>query len=153
MAPLASADLHLSLAQIRLVNTLWLFEAFRQQVAPGTIAVRGLDKAFAAQLGISASYWAQIKSTGHPKNIGLNLARQFERKFHMPMGWLDKELSDKQPARLSLQFEAADADEFAFLQAASRVYRQRPSLANAWVQSHDLTQTIKKNPKMTIKKR
>ena len=62
----------LRLTDIRLQNTLWLFEAFRQQVAPGDVAVRGLDKAFAGQLGVSPSYWAQVKSADNPKNIGPN---------------------------------------------------------------------------------
>lgn len=126
-----------SLNEIRLHNTHWLFEAFRQQVAPGDVAVRGLDKAFAGQLGISPSYWAQIKSTDKPKNIGPNLARQFERKFHMPPGWLDKAHANVSPLPGNLRLSAPDAAELAFLETARRIYRQTPGLAKTWAQKHD----------------
>ena len=126
-----------SLSEIRLRNTLWLFEAFRQQVAPGDVAVRGLDKAFAGQLGVSPSYWAQVKSADKPKNIGPNLARQFERKFHMPLGWLDKVHADVSALPQDLRLEAADAAELAFLQAARRIYRQKPGLAKTWARKNE----------------
>ena len=125
------------LNEIRLQNTLWLFEAFRQQVAPGDVAVRGLDKAFAGQLGISPSYWAQIKSTDKPKNIRPNLSQQFERKFHMPPGWLDKAHANVSPLPEDLRLPASDAAELAFLYTARRIYRQTPGLAKTWVQKHD----------------
>ena len=125
------------LNEIRLQNTHWLFEAFRQQVAPGDVAVRGLDKAFAGQLGISPSYWAQIKSTDKPKNIGPNLARQFERKFHMPPGWLDKAHANVSPLPEELRLLASDAAELAFLETARRIYRQTPGLAKTWAQKND----------------
>ena len=126
-----------SLNEIRLHNTHWLFEAFRQQVAPGDVAVRGLDKAFAGQLGISPSYWAQIKSTDKPKNIGPNLARQFERKFHMPPDWLDKAHANVSPLPEELRLPASDAAELAFLETARRIYRQTPGLAKTWAQKND----------------
>lgn len=125
-----------SLNDIRLHNTLWLFEAFRQQVAPGDVAVRGLDKAFAGQLGISPSYWAQIRSTDKPKNIGPNLARQFERKFHMAPGWLDKAQANVSPFPEELRLPASDAAELAFLETARHIYRQTPGLAKSWAQKH-----------------
>jgi hypothetical protein len=126
-----------SLNEIRLHNTLWIFEAFRQQVAPGDVAVRGLDKAFAGQLGISPSYWAQIKSTDKPKNIGPNLARQFERKFHMAPGWLDKAHANVSPLPEELRLLASDASELAFLKTARRIYRLTPGVAKTWAQEHD----------------
>ena len=125
-----------SLSEIRLRNTLWLFEAFRQQVAPGDVAVRGLDKAFAGQLGVSPSYWAQVKSADNPKNIGPNLARQFERKFHMPLGWLDRAHADASPSPQELRLEVSDAAELAFLQAARRIYRQTPEMAKTWARNN-----------------
>ena len=127
-----------SLNEIRLHNTRWLFEAFRQQVAPGDVAVRGLDKAFAGQLGISPSYWAQVKSADKPKNIGPNLARQFERKFHMPPGWLDKaRTDDASTSPEALRLPASDVAELAFLQAARRIYRHKPGLAKTWARKND----------------
>ncbi len=66
-------------------------------MAPGDVALRGLDKAFAGELGISPSYWAQLKNADQLKNIEPNLARQFERKRHMPPGWLDKAHTNVMP--------------------------------------------------------
>lgn len=135
-----------SLSEIRMRNTLWLFKAFRQQIAPGDVAVRGLDKVFAGQLGVSPSYWAQLKSADKPKNIGPNLARQFERKFHMPPGWLDQAHAKVSALPQELRLEAADAAELAFLQAARRIYRRTPEPAKTWARNNDPVIPSKSKP-------
>ena len=124
------------LNEIRLVNTLRLFESFKQVIAPGSPDLRGLDRNFATNLGISPSYWAQIKSPQRIKGIGKNLARQFERKFHMPEGWLDEphgEESITLPARSPSEYSVcvSTLEEKEFLEAALQLFRESPKLARA----------------------
>ena len=66
------------LADIRLANTLSLFDAFKNEtvVGPAGDDLKGLDARFSEQLRISASYWSQLKSRN--RQIGETLARQFE---------------------------------------------------------------------------
>jgi hypothetical protein len=89
-----------------------------------------LEKAFAQNLGISQSYWAQIKSPKRLKGIGPNLARQFERKFGMGLGWLDKENDDLAvvaiPAGTSYSVAVQTLEELEFLEQALRLYRENP---------------------------
>lgn len=114
--------------EIRLANTLWLFEAYKQEMAPGSPDLRGLHKAFAINLGISPSYWAQIRSPERKKGIGPNLARQFERKFGLKTGWLDEEHSEQAPSSPPPRYEviAGTIEEQAFLDSALACYRTRP---------------------------
>lgn len=115
------------LNQIRLQNTLQLFESFCEVVAPGSTDLRGLDKSFAQNLGISPSYWAQIKSPKRLKGIGPNLARQFERKMGMNIGWLDKEHDGPPtvaPIRYSVEVQTLEEQEF--LEKALAKFRENP---------------------------
>ena len=117
--------------EIRLANTLRLFESYKQVIAPGSPDLRGLDRGFAINLGISPSYWAQIKSPQRVKGIGKNLARQFERKFYMPDGWLDEPHDEDPivtPARILAEYvvHAATLEEKEFLEAALRLFRENP---------------------------
>jgi hypothetical protein len=118
------------LNEIRLANTLRLFESFCKVVAPGSNDLRGLEKAFAQNLGISQSYWAQIKSPKRLKGIGPNLARQFERKFGMGLGWLDKENNDFPvvaiPAETRYSVAVQTLEEQEFLELILRMYRENP---------------------------
>jgi hypothetical protein len=119
------------LNEIRLANTLRLFEAFCEQIAPGSPDLRGLDKAFALNLGISPSYWAQIKSPKRLKGIGPNLARQFERKFTLSPGWLDKDNGDApvmEPPKYAV--DVATVEEKEFLEAALKLFRHNPVAAS-----------------------
>jgi hypothetical protein len=124
-----SSDLH----SIRLRNTLWLFQAYKKQVAPGSPDMHGLSKAFSSFIGISPSYWTRMKGPNPLKNIGDLLARKIERKFHFPAGWLDKD--NAMAPELPEQIVAAthDLDELGFLQAALGIYRAKPRIAKAWV--------------------
>lgn len=124
------------LNEIRLANTLRLFESFKQMIAPGSPDLRGLDRSFAANLGVSPSYWAQIKSPQRIKGIGKNLARQFERKFYMPEGWLDEPHEDELitlPARSPSEYSvsASTVEEKEFLEAALQLFRACPEKARA----------------------
>lgn len=121
------------LNEIRLANTLKLFELFKEVVAPGSHDLRGLDRRFAINLGISPSYWAQIKSPQRLKGIGRNLARRFERTFHMTEGWLDVEhgndtlLPERSPAEYHVA--VATVEEKEFVEAALELFRNSPNLA------------------------
>jgi hypothetical protein len=107
------------LNEIRLANTLRLFEAFCEQIAPGAPDLL---------LGISPSYWAQIKSPKRLKGIGPNLARQFERKFTLSPGWLDKDHGDapvmEPPENYAV--DVATLEEKEFLEAALECFRDNP---------------------------
>ena len=118
---------------LRLRNTLWLFHAYKQQIAPGAPDLRGLDRSFAAYLGLSPSYWTRMKGPNPLKNIGDLLARKIERKFHLPVGWLDKdrEVSPGMPRQAPTTGDSLD--ELGFLQAALEIYRARPNEAIDWV--------------------
>lgn len=122
------------LNEIRLANALRLFEAYKQVIAPGSPDLRGLDRGFAINLGISPSYWAQIKSPQRIKGIGKNLARQFERKFYMPDGWLDQARDDEPitlPVRLPAEYSVrvSTLEEKEFLEAMLQLFREKPQRA------------------------
>jgi hypothetical protein len=76
------------LAEIRIKNTLQLFDEFKEANSPGAAPLLGLEKAFSAHLQISAAQWSQLKG-GH-RSIGATLARQFEARCNKPAGWLDQ---------------------------------------------------------------
>ena len=78
------------LAQIRLANTLALFDEFVRATIkhPDAATLRGLEGRFAERLQIQPSYWSQIKSRS--RQIGERLARQFEQLCHKPLGWMDE---------------------------------------------------------------
>jgi hypothetical protein len=80
---------HLDISQVRLDNTLLLFDEFVQQAAhtPDAATLRGLEGRFAERLQIQPSYWSQIK--GRSRQIGERLARQFEHLCGKPYGWMD----------------------------------------------------------------
>jgi hypothetical protein len=80
----------LDLAAIRLRNTRTLFAEFVRSTVSAHAAgdVKGLDRLFAAHLGIAPSYWSQLKSG--ERQIGHKLARQFESLAGKPAGWLDE---------------------------------------------------------------
>lgn len=124
-----SNDLH----TLRLRNTLWLFEAYKQQIAPGSPDLRGLDKSFSTFIGISPSYWARMKGPSPLKNIGDLLARKIERKFHFPAGWLDKDRASSPQLPQQAIAASSDLEELAFLQAALDIYRTKPRVATAWI--------------------
>ncbi len=121
------------LNEIRLANTLKLFEVFKDAIAPGSHDLRGLDRRFAINLGISPSYWAQIKSPQRLKGIGRNLARQFERAMRMPEGWLDLEYDHETPVppRSPAEYHVtvATVEEKEFVEAALELFRNSPNLA------------------------
>lgn len=125
------------IAELRLRNTYLMLELFKEQVAPGSPDLHGLEKAFALNLGISSSYWSQLKSDKGNKNIGDKLARQFERKFRFPMGWLDKVHKDAPVLPGSLTVLANTEAEADFLRAAQAIFRRKPGLAKAWVREMD----------------
>lgn len=81
------------LADIRLANTVALFDEFKSTavVGPAGDELKGLEALFAEQLRISASYWSQLKSRN--RQIGETLARQFEANCGKPQGWLDQKQS------------------------------------------------------------
>jgi hypothetical protein len=124
-----ACDLH----SIRLRNTLWLFEAYKKQVAPGSPDLHGLSKAFSVFIGISPSYWARMKGPNPLKNIGDLLARKIERKFGFPAGWLDKDNALMPELPEQVVASTQDLDELGFLQAALNIYRLKPRAAIAWV--------------------
>lgn len=124
-----SNDLHI----IRLRNTLWLFEAYKQQIAPGSPDLHGLSKSFSAFLDISPSYWTRMKGPNPLKNIGDLLARKIERKFCFPPGWLDKDNALMPELPEQVVASTHDLDELGFLQAALNIYRLKPRAAMAWV--------------------
>lgn len=117
------------LNEVRLNNAMLLFSAFCEQVAPGEPDLRGLDKAFALNIGISPSHWSQIKSEKRIRGIGPNLARKLERKMGMQLGWLDK---DHGPSELVIEkkekyvVEIATLEEKEFLEASLAQYRDNP---------------------------
>ncbi len=121
------------LNEIRLANTLKLFESYKEITAPGSPDLRGLDRGFATNLGISPSYWAQIKSPQRLKGIGKNLARQFEKKFYMPAGWLDEVHDANAPIPLrdppEYKVTVSTLEEKEFLEAALELFRNSPTLA------------------------
>ena len=123
------------ISDVRLRNTLLLFESFKEQVAPGSPDLHGLEKAFAKQLGISRSYWSQLKSDKGEKNIGDVLARRFERGIGMPMSWLDKVHADTPLLPGSLNIAAQSEAEADFLRAAQAIFRQRPGAAKRWIKT------------------
>lgn len=124
-----TSDIH----SIRLRNTLWLFDAYKKQIAPGSPDLHGLSKSFSAFIGISPSYWTRMKGPNPLKNIGDLLARKIERKFRFPAGWLDKDnaLIPDLPGQLVAATD--DLNELGFLQAALGIYRAKPKVAKAWV--------------------
>jgi hypothetical protein len=95
--------------------------------------LRGLERGFATNLGVSPSYWAQIKSPQRIKGIGKNLARQFERKFYMPTGWLDEAHDADTPLPLrdppEYKLTVATLEEKEFLEAALELFRNSPTVA------------------------
>lgn len=68
-------------------NVLALFQAYAEGAVAAGVAPKGLEQAFAAHVEISPSMWSQIKSA---RPIGDKLARQIERHFGKPAGWLDE---------------------------------------------------------------
>jgi hypothetical protein len=80
----------LALADLRLDNTLLLFDEFVRDAVrhPDAATLRGLERRFAEHLQIQPSYWSQIKARS--RQVGERLARQFERLNHKPHGWLDQ---------------------------------------------------------------
>jgi hypothetical protein len=111
------------LADIRLANTLSLFDAFKNEtvVGPAGDDLKGLDARFSEQLRISASYWSQLKSRN--RQIGETLARQFEVLCGKPLGWLDAEHHDP-PQRPELM--ASTPDERFLVQMLLTCYRMNP---------------------------
>ncbi len=98
------------LAQTRLDNALALFEEFVRHTARHADAatLRGLERRFAERVQIQPSYWSQIK--GRSRQIGVRLARQFERLCGKPPGWLDEpHLGAKLSAASSAVDVSADA--------------------------------------------
>jgi hypothetical protein len=95
----------LDLAGIRIANTLRLFDEFKGTNSPGAAPLLGLEKAFSAQLQISAAQWSQLKG-GH-RSIGATLARQFEARCGKPQGWLDER---HDPGALATPAAPAPAD-------------------------------------------
>lgn len=69
---------------IRYENFLSLFEAFKNR--PG-IPEHGALRRFADHIGISQRQVSFLK--GRHRNIGSNTARQIERAFNLPSGWMD----------------------------------------------------------------
>jgi hypothetical protein len=118
---------------IRLSNTLWLYNGYKSQVAPGLSEVRGLDKKFSEYIGISPSYWTRVKAPHPLKNIGDLLARKIERKFRFPLGWLDKAHDDLDAVPAFMLGLSDDLEELEFLKSALGIYRANPKAAAAWV--------------------
>jgi hypothetical protein len=114
-----------NLADIRLANTVTLFEEFKSATVVGAAGgeLKGLDASFAAQLKISASYWSQLKSRN--RQIGETLARQFEANCGKQQGWLDLKQS-AQPERKPTAAPTT-ADERFLVQMLLTCYRMNPA--------------------------
>jgi hypothetical protein len=115
----------MDIAQLRLRNTLDLYDAFVRQAAPmGRDSVRGLDALFCNRIQISSAQWSRFKSGAN--QIGEKLARQIEALSSKPHGWLDEKHGPRSappPAEPSLP--TSDEERFAvalFLTA----YRANP---------------------------
>lgn len=111
------------LADIRLANTIALFEAFKNTtvIGPAGDDLKGLEARFAEQLRISASYWSQLKSRN--RQIGETLARQFEANCGKSRGWLDV----KQSAQSERAAMPVTADERFLVQMLLTCYRMNPN--------------------------
>ena len=112
------------IADIRLANTIALFEEFKNTtvIGPAGDDLKGLEARFAEQLRISASYWSQLKSRN--RQIGETLARQFEVNCGKTRGWLDV----KQPAAAEERTAVpATADERFLVQMLLTCYRMNPA--------------------------
>ena len=104
-------------------NALALFKAYAENALAAGAAPKGLEQAFAATLEISASMWSQIKSA---RPIGDKLARQIERHYAKPMGWLDEERVVEGPSAAEQQFLALALTAWRASNSAGRkVLRQR----------------------------
>jgi hypothetical protein len=114
----------MDLAQLRLRNTLDLYDAFARQAAPmGRDSVRGLDALFCGRIKISAAQWSRFKSGAN--QIGEKLARQIETLSDKPRGWLDVKHEPRAAAAPEPSQPASDDERFAvalFLTA----YRANP---------------------------
>ena len=112
------------LADIRLANTVALFDEFKNTavVGPAGEELKGLEARFAEQLRISASYWSQLKSRN--RQIGETLARQFEANCDKPQGWLDQKQPSQQESKTAAM--PSTADERFLVQMLLTCYRMNP---------------------------
>ena len=114
-----------TLADIRMANALGLLDEFTRSVLTNPAAdVRGVEKLFCEKLGISASYWSQLKG-GH-RQIGGTLARQFEANMGKVADWLDAPQSKAETASSSNDWTPANADERFVLSMVLTCFRANP---------------------------
>jgi hypothetical protein len=111
------------IADIRLDNTLLLYTEFIHERLGASVDPRKamLEAPFAKQLRISASYWSQLKSRN--RQIGVTLARQFERLCGKQAGWLDAERG-RQTAVAAVA--PANDDEKFLIDVLLTCYRMNP---------------------------
>jgi len=117
------------IAQVRLDNTLALFDAFVAATVARTAAadVRGLERMFAERMRISPSYWSQLKS--RERHVGNKLARQFEALAGRPQGWLDEPhpAAEAAVAPATDPAPVRDADERLAVELFLAAYRHDPA--------------------------
>ena len=105
---------------IRKRNLLWLREKHQKKVqtdfpdAPD----HGMDRHFAEHIGLNPKYFGHIKNGR--RNVGNALAREVERVFGLPIGWLDSEHAEA---------AGASRDENEVVAAALRLFRLNPDAA------------------------
>ena len=87
---------------LRLKNLMALYQEFlRQQVVCG-MPSKGLERAFANQINVSASYWSQVKA-GRP--LGNEITRKIEKNLSCEQGWLDQVHNELLPMNSHLNLE------------------------------------------------
>jgi len=82
-----------TVSQARQENFLALFRGFRQEHAH--LPDRGMLKAFAEKLGLSAKYLSHVKCGR--KAIGHAVARQIEEALLLKEGWMDRRHTESEP--------------------------------------------------------
>lgn len=113
-------DSKTTISAIRKRNLLWLREKFEQtwlQENPDS-GTWGMDARFAEHIGVNPKYFSFIKS--ERRNVGSVIAREVERVFSLPEGWMD-----------SAHDDAADStsEENEMVAALLMVYRADPEAA------------------------
>ena len=100
-----------SLATIRRLNAIALFQTFAEERITAGDPPKGLEAAWATRIGVSGATWSMAKSGARP--IGDKLARQIEHHCDKPAGWIDEE---REPTGLT-------PAEQQFLAQALKVFR------------------------------
>jgi len=114
-------DAESTVSGIRKRNLMWLRTVVFQkklEAESGGHEVRGADKLFSQEIGLNPKYFGHIKNGR--RNVGNPLAREVERVFDRPIGWMDAEHTEA---------AGATRDENEVVAAALRLFRLNPAEA------------------------